>query len=736
MTTLLQLCPGDRYLAWMVGVLLQATTVLTIAWVLASFLACHNAAARYATWLVALTLLVLTPLTGYLAVSSELSLIELSLPREYVDEGPTALAAVQPSASTAPAENSSSPIAFPRDEEFSNQSTLGEPGVAFPDQPTVALTPSVPPMWSAPVPAFSAGESPPPSSAPSRPLIDYLRAGSLIVSVIWVSGIGCLAMRLAWRARQLSSLLRKTQPLENPEIIHIVQEICRGMGLRRIPELRIWESPGANLAPVTVGAFRPQIVLSPTLFGSLSKERLRDALVHECADVLRRDVLVALIQRVAVIGFWPHPLVWLMDRGLSRAREEVCDNYVLRDSDGASYAETLLDVCQGLEPSAMNGAQLGLFERPWRLEQRIAGLLDGNRVLLTRIRPARALVLCVVLLTAVTLSGGVRLLIADPAVPGELAGVSQSSETTTPLSNTDDPATHDQNLVTTLGLRPAQSLEDGRINAVSLEQCKLTLDLVQQLKGLSALNGLSLTMDNASDIDLALLRELPTIEMLWLSGQHITPAGVSHLRQLAKLKQLHLDGPDVTDSSLELLSGLPQLESLGFSGTDVTPTGLGNLKRLPRLKSVMFQRNAPDQNRPGTCVITDVELQMLAEIPTLTAISLGRGCEVTDQGMAFLGKLSQLEELKIHGGNITDTGLAQLKLCPRLKKLYLSECRWFTDEGLAHLRGLTELQELELSRGEFTDAGMAHLEPLRNLETLNLSHAQLSEQGLAHLRRW
>ena len=124
MTALLQLCPGDRYLAWMVSVLLQATTVLTIAWVLASLLARHNAAARYATWLVALALLLLTPLTGYLAVSSGLTLIELSLPGEFLDEDPTALAAVPPSASTAPAENSSITHPAFSDGEFSRQSPL------------------------------------------------------------------------------------------------------------------------------------------------------------------------------------------------------------------------------------------------------------------------------------------------------------------------------------------------------------------------------------------------------------------------------------------------------------------------------------------------------------------------------------------------------------------------------------------------------------------------------------
>ena len=555
-----------------------------------------------------------------------------------------------------------------------------------------------------------------------------------MVSVIWVSGIGCLAMRLAWRARQLSKLLRRTQPLEDPEITRIVHDICRGMRLGKIPELRIWESPGANLAPVTVGAFRPQIVLSPTLFGSLSKERLRDALMHECATSCGADVFVALIQRITVIGFWPHPLVWLMDRGLSRAREEVCDNYVLRDSDGASYAETLLDVCQGLEPSAMNGAQLGLFERPWRLEQRIAGLLDGNRVLLTRVRPARALVVSAVLLSAVTLSGGVRLLIADPTAPSEPVGGNQASETTAPLAITDDPATHDQDLVNELGMRSVQSLEDGRINAVSLAQRKLTGDLVQQLKGLSALNGLSLTPDNASDIDLALLRELPTIEMLWLDGKHITPVGVSHLRQLAKLTKLYLGGSSVTDSSLELLSDLPQLETLGFSGTDITSTGLVNLKRLPKLKSVQFQRFFSEQTRPGNCIITDAELRTLAEVPTLTAISLGVGCEVSDQGMAIVGNLPQLEELTVLRGGITDDGLAQLKSCSRLTKLHLSECKWFTDAGLKHLGGLTQLQELGLANGEFTDAGMAHLESLRNLEKLTLVGARISHEGLLHLR--
>lgn len=36
MTVLLQLCPDDRYVMWVISVLLQATAVLAIGWLIAS----------------------------------------------------------------------------------------------------------------------------------------------------------------------------------------------------------------------------------------------------------------------------------------------------------------------------------------------------------------------------------------------------------------------------------------------------------------------------------------------------------------------------------------------------------------------------------------------------------------------------------------------------------------------------------------------------------------------------
>jgi hypothetical protein len=414
--------------------------------------------------------------------------------------------------------------------------------------------------------------------------------------------------------------------MDVPAIELLLQDICQGMSLKRTPELRVWETPGTCLAPVTVGVLRPVIVLSPAMFHGLAPNRLREALVHECAHVLRRDPLIGLLQRIAVIGFWPHPLVWVLDRALARAREEVCDNYVLRNSDSTSYAETLFEVSQRAQSSMVASAQLGLFLPSWRLEERIAGLLDTNRVLLTQIRPIRAMVLSAVLLVAVAVSGGVRFLAADTTVDAspEEEGIAETTNAEAAPDGT-APAQGEEKLLQDMGLRGVPALEDGRVKTVGLQQGRLTPEVVQKLKSLSALNGISLSDSTATDQDLGLLTELPGIEALWLSAKQITPTTVVHLAKLPKLTRVHVSGQELTDSGLMLLASVPQLKFVGLSGTQVTEAGLANLKQFESLTGFMIHRGFTGQDRPDRVTITDAGLEILGNLPSLTTITLGRG---------------------------------------------------------------------------------------------------------------
>ena len=126
------------------------------------------------------------------------------------------------------------------------------------------------------------------------------------------------------------------------------------------------------------------IVLPDELVGAVSDDEMRDVLLHELAHLVRRDPMIVLLQELARAMYWPLVPVHSMIRELGRAREELCDNYVLQGRDALSYGETLLHLAvlsQGARPLF---AAVGIVQWRGELERRIAGLLDQGRSTMTK----------------------------------------------------------------------------------------------------------------------------------------------------------------------------------------------------------------------------------------------------------------------------------------------------------------------------------------------------------------
>ena len=68
----------------------------------------------------------------------------------------------------------------------------------------------------------------------------------------------------------------------------------------------------------------------------------------------------------------------------------------------------------------------------------------------------------------------------------------------------------------------------------------------------------------ATDADLALLAEVPSIESLELWGAEITNKGMPSLAKLTGLKQLVLENTDVTDAGAKALEKLTNLKVLNL----------------------------------------------------------------------------------------------------------------------------------------------------------------------------
>ena len=179
-----------------------------------------------------------------------------------------------------------------------------------------------------------------------------------------------------------------------------------------------------------VGLIRPLVILPDDVLRTLPSTDLVDILVHECAHAVCRHQLVALVQRVAGMLFWPHPLVHVLNRELARAREEVCDNYVLRRSAAPRYARTLLEVSQMLVGVSAKPTALGLLHCHWRLEDRVADLLDRRRKVMTGVNRLTAAALIGMFLLLALVIAGTRIVQAEPAADKAAPAASKVIETT------------------------------------------------------------------------------------------------------------------------------------------------------------------------------------------------------------------------------------------------------------------------------------------------------------------
>ena len=290
---------------------------------------------------------------------------------------------------------------------------------------------------------------------------------------------------------------------------------------------------------------------------------------------------------------------------------------------------------------------------------------------------------------------------------------------------------------------------------------------VKYLESLTHLKSLTLwgVADRLTDAGLASIGNLKSLEELYFirTNPRFTPAGVAHLRDLKNLRKVDFAqawaGPEGTyygDEVPRQLAGMPNLESLqgisylsaegmkalatsrnlkclgvtvkdrwqGYDG----PTGVSYLQELGALEELTLT---------GGKSLSDEEVACLESLGNLRHLRIGLA-EVTDSGMASIGKLRRLEHLMIGThGVVTKRGLNELNALTNLQSLDVSthsDAAPAIDETTLDFSGLTRLRRLELAGFAMEDADMACLGNLRNLEWLMLQNNTLPETALRHLK--
>jgi len=365
---------------------------------------------------------------------------------------------------------------------------------------------------------------------------DYWNLPLTIGNLAWGIGILWFAWRRGRSLHGLNYLYQSLEAWPSRPTLRDEVEICREFGLERLPPIML--SDHAPM-PLVLGTWKPVAALPKALVASATAEKLRMIVIHEAAHIARRDPWILVAQIAAQILFWWHPGVYWLNRCISRSREEICDNYVLRRCDATGYAEILLDLVERRPAPVL----LGLFSTRWSLEQRIGGLLNPKRETATRTRRGRvpAFVLSMLACSVFVGGAGVFDVLSSEASPTESNSESKEEQN----SDANDPAD---------GQRPAADKTGPEPGGLRCRVTPIAADVDDESPDLSKKIGTFLRGD---DLTLAVeLKNVSNKTVTLLGGKGNIPFLGPHLFDLEFTRR---DGQPIPRAARGLLTSVVML---------------------------------------------------------------------------------------------------------------------------------------------------------------------------------
>jgi uncharacterized membrane protein YkoI len=138
--------------------------------------------------------------------------------------------------------------------------------------------------------------------------------------------------------------------------------------------------------PITVGTFRPFVILPEELRGENRPDLLKSAIGHELVHVFRRDYLLNLIYELLYLPLSFHPAAALIRRRIHQTRELRCDEVVTeRLLNAEVYARSLVQLAGSALPPGrhITNVTVGINDADI-LEERIMTMLRKPRTNIPR----------------------------------------------------------------------------------------------------------------------------------------------------------------------------------------------------------------------------------------------------------------------------------------------------------------------------------------------------------------
>jgi beta-lactamase regulating signal transducer with metallopeptidase domain len=166
-----------------------------------------------------------------------------------------------------------------------------------------------------------------------EPLLPLISTGYLVVAL-------CLIGRLYQQVAYTRKLSTEGLKRADPEIRVFLQRLAGEMGITK--PVRVWISRLVE-TPLTVGFWKPVILLPVSIVNNLTLKQTESILLHELYHIQRNDFLMNLLIAVSDIILFFNPFARFFKDVIQREREHRCDDMVLQYRyDAGMYAQALL----------------------------------------------------------------------------------------------------------------------------------------------------------------------------------------------------------------------------------------------------------------------------------------------------------------------------------------------------------------------------------------------------------
>jgi HlyD family secretion protein len=216
--------------------------------------------------------------------------------------------------------------------------------------PTLTSPPDVPKLQSH---AHLANSSPKVGpTTPRKPVTSLLLW-------VWLTGALVGLLVLASKRLILGFVLRRSRVSADLGQEAMLEKMSHRLNVNRKVRLMVSSRP---LGPAAYGILRPKLILPAAVLAQKTSVELELVLAHELIHIRRSDPAIGLLQSIAQILWWFHPLIWWANCQASRQRERCCDEAVVAGLKCPPdlYAQCLLDLLKLKRQSSLSAAFPGM----------------------------------------------------------------------------------------------------------------------------------------------------------------------------------------------------------------------------------------------------------------------------------------------------------------------------------------------------------------------------------------